>query len=75
MESKKSGLEHSLWEKIQENTKKGDVVTLSYNQKKDTDQILTNQQDQDESSRISEKSPEFDVLGTALNDLHSPFEF
>jgi hypothetical protein len=57
------------------NPKKGDVVTLSYNQKKDTDQILTNQQNQEENSSEREKSPEFDVLGTALNDLHSPFEF
>jgi uncharacterized membrane-anchored protein len=54
---------------------KGDVATLSYNPKKDTDQILTNQQEQDENSNSGEKSPEFDVLGTALNDLHSPFDF
>jgi hypothetical protein len=57
------------------NPKKGDVVPLSFNQKKDADQILTNQQDQNENSSNGEKSPEFDVLGTALNDLHSPFEF
>jgi hypothetical protein len=48
---------------------------LSYNQKKDADQIFTNQAEKEENSSNGEKSPEFDVFGTALNDLHSPFEF
>ncbi|MEH7011342.1 hypothetical protein V7087_11005 [Neobacillus niacini] len=48
---------------------------MSYNQKKDAEKILPNQADQEENSGNGEKSPEFDVSGTALNDLHSPFEF
>ena len=48
---------------------------MSYIQKKDTDKILTNQENKEEDLRNGEKSPEFDVFGTALNDLHSPFEF
>ncbi|MCM3692504.1 hypothetical protein [Neobacillus niacini] len=48
---------------------------MSYIQKKDADKILTNQENHEENSSNGEKSPEFDVFGTALNDLHSPFEF
>jgi hypothetical protein len=48
---------------------------LSYNQKKDVEKMPVNQVDQEETLPNSEKSPEFDVFGTALNDLHSPFEF
>jgi hypothetical protein len=48
---------------------------LSYIQKNDADKILTNQENQEETSSNGEKSPEFDVFGTALNDLHSPFKF
>ena len=55
--------------------KKGDDVTLSNNQKKDIEKMPTNQGNQEETVTNSEKSPEFDVFGTALNDLHSPFEF
>ncbi|MFB3166469.1 hypothetical protein P5G62_004820 [Neobacillus sp. 179-C4.2 HS] len=48
---------------------------MSYNQKKDVEKMPANQVDQEETVSNSEKSPEFDVFGTALNDLHSPFEF
>jgi hypothetical protein len=48
---------------------------LSYNQKKDAEKTIMNNGDQDENVNNNEKSPEFDVFGTALNDLHSPFEF
>ncbi|WP_193747864.1 hypothetical protein [Neobacillus niacini] len=48
---------------------------MSYNQKKDAEKIGPNHVDQEENSSNGEKSPEFDVFGTALNDLHSPFEF
>jgi hypothetical protein len=55
--------------------KKGDAFTLSYNQKKDAEKTIMNIEDQDQNVNNNEKSPEFDVFGTALNDLHSPFEF
>ena len=48
---------------------------MSYIHKKDADKILTNQENKEENSINGEKSPEFDVFGTALNDLQSPFEF
>ncbi|MFJ5762767.1 hypothetical protein ACIQAA_27340 [Neobacillus sp. NPDC093182] len=48
---------------------------MSYNQKKDAEKMPSNHGDQEENVPNSEKSPEFDVFGTALNDLHSPFEF
>lgn len=48
---------------------------MSHNQKKDADKKITNNTGQEENLSTSEKSPEFDVFGTALNDLHSPFEF
>jgi hypothetical protein len=48
---------------------------LSYIQKKDADKFLMNQENKEENSSNGEKTPEFDVFGTALNDLHSPFEF
>jgi hypothetical protein len=48
---------------------------LSYYQKKDAEKTIMNQADQEENSSNGEKSPEFDVFGTALNDLYSPFEF
>jgi hypothetical protein len=48
---------------------------LSYIQKKEAEKNLANQENQEENSSNGEKSPEFDVFGTALNDLHSPFEF
>lgn len=73
----KNGLEPFYWVKIQYNSfpKKGDGAILSYNQKKDVEKMPANQVDQEETVPNSEKSPEFDVFGTALNDLHSPFEF
>ncbi|MFP7299377.1 hypothetical protein [Neobacillus niacini] len=43
--------------------------------KKETDRIPPNQENQEENVNTVEKSPEFDVFGTAINDLHSPFEF
>jgi hypothetical protein len=48
---------------------------LSYNQKNDPEKMPANQENQEENVTNSEKSPEFEVFGTALNDLHSPFEF
>ncbi|WP_419886972.1 hypothetical protein ACN6MT_15585 [Neobacillus niacini] len=74
---KKNGLERFYWVKIQYNFihEKGDDVTLSYNQKKDIDKMTVKQVEPEENITINEKSPEFDVIGTALNDLHSPFEF
>lgn len=48
---------------------------MSHNQKKDAKKTVTTHLDQEENVSASEKPPEFDVLGTALNDLHSPFEF
>ncbi|WHX98775.1 hypothetical protein [Neobacillus sp. DY30] len=48
---------------------------MSYNQKKDVEKMPANQGDQEDNTINSEKLPEFDVFGTALNDLHSPFEF
>ncbi|MEC1525264.1 hypothetical protein P9D43_25030 [Neobacillus niacini] len=48
---------------------------MSYKQKKDIDKMTVKQVEPEENITINEKSPEFDVIGTALNDLHSPFEF
>ncbi|MEH7254705.1 hypothetical protein V7111_21590 [Neobacillus niacini] len=48
---------------------------MSHNQKKDAEKTVTTHLDQEENISTGEKSPEFDVFGTALNDLHGTFEF
>ncbi|MEH7276409.1 hypothetical protein [Neobacillus vireti] len=48
---------------------------MNYYLKKDAEKTIMNQADQEEHTSNVEKSPEFDIFGTALNDLHSPFEF
>ncbi|WP_217642428.1 hypothetical protein [Bacillus sp. OK048] len=56
-------------------TQQGDAINMSHNQKKDAEKTVATHLDQEENVSPGEKSPEFDVFGTALNDLHSPFEF
>jgi hypothetical protein len=51
---------------------KGDVLTVGINQYKKEDEkgiVGSSEQEQWENSNQDERLPEFDVIGTALNDI------